>query len=70
MIVEPPGSCTPKGPAGTMRGDFSSSRQMNLVHASDGYEAATREIGIFFADDEIHPYEPTLRPGLKAPDEG
>jgi len=53
-----------------MRGDFSSSRQMNLVHASDGSEAATREIGIFFADDEIHPYEPTIRPGLKAPDEG
>ncbi|MFN9880417.1 MAG: nucleoside-diphosphate kinase, partial [Planctomycetota bacterium] len=28
---------------GTIRGDFSSSRQMNLVHASDGPEAATRE---------------------------
>ena len=28
--------------AGTIRGDFSSSRQMNLVHASDGPEAAAR----------------------------
>ena len=28
-----------KAAAGTIRGDFSSSRQMNLVHASDGAEA-------------------------------
>ena len=28
-----------KAAAGTIRGDFSSSRQMNLVHASDGPEA-------------------------------
>jgi nucleoside-diphosphate kinase len=34
--------------AGTIRGDFSSSQQMNLVHASDGPESASREIGIFF----------------------
>ena len=33
---------------GTIRGDFSSSQQMNLVHASDGPEAAKREIDIFF----------------------
>ncbi len=52
--------------AGTIRGDFSSSRQMNLVHASDGPESAVREIGIFFEDDEIHSYEPTLRPWLRA----
>ena len=38
---------------GTIRGDFSSSRQMNLVHASDGAEAATREIGLYFKDNEI-----------------
>ena len=30
--------------AGTIRGDFSSSRQMNLVHGSDGPDAAKREI--------------------------
>ena len=29
-----------EAPAGTIRGDFSSSRQMNLVHASDGPAAA------------------------------
>ena len=32
-----------KADAGTIRGDFSGSRQMNLVHASDGEEAAARE---------------------------
>ena len=58
-----------KAAAGTIRGDFSSSRQMNLVHASDGPEAASREIGLYFRDDEIHSYEPTLTPWLQATDE-
>ena len=58
-----------KAPAGTIRGDFSSSRQMNLIHASDGPEAALREIGIFFQEDQIVPSEPTIRPWLRAPDE-
>ncbi len=39
--------------AGTVRGDFSSSQQMNLVHASDGLESAQREIAIFFSPEEI-----------------
>jgi nucleoside-diphosphate kinase len=56
-------------PAGTIRGDFSSSRQMNLIHASDGSEAAVREIGIFFREDQIVPSEPAIRPWLRAPDE-
>lgn len=55
--------------AGTVRGDFSSSRQMNLVHASDGPEAARCEIELYFSADEIHPYEPTITPWLKAFDE-
>jgi nucleoside-diphosphate kinase len=37
-----------KANPGTIRGDFSASQQMNLVHASDGPEAAVREIGLFF----------------------
>lgn len=55
--------------AGTIRGDLSSSRQMNLVHASDGPEAASREIALYFRDTEIHAFELTLRPWLKAHDE-
>ncbi|HVX13740.1 MAG TPA: nucleoside-diphosphate kinase [Pirellulales bacterium] len=58
-----------KAAAGTIRGDFSSSRQMNLVHASDGPEAATREIGLYFKNEEICSYEPTLTPWFRAPDE-
>jgi len=54
---------------GTIRGDFGSSHQMNLVHASDGPESARREIGIFFQPDEIHSYEPTLAGWLRAADE-
>ena len=55
--------------AGTIRGDYSSSRQMNLVHASDGPEAADREMELYFDPTEICPYEPTLTPWLKAGDE-
>ena len=58
-----------KAAAGTIRGDYSSSRQMNLVHASDGPEAAAREIAIYFRDDEIHSYAPTLVSSLRASDE-
>ena len=49
---------------GTIRGDYGSSQQMNLVHASDGPESAAREIGIFFRPEEIHAYEPTIAPWL------
>jgi len=54
---------------GTIRGDFSASRQMNLIHASDGPESAEREMAIFFADAEIHEHTPVLTPWLRAADE-
>jgi nucleoside-diphosphate kinase len=56
-------------PAGTIRGDFGSSRQMNLVHASDGAEAAAREISLYFQPSEIVESQPALTPWLKAADE-
>ena len=58
-----------KAAAGTIRGDFSSSRQMNLVPASDGPEAASREINLYFNPEEICEYEPTVTPWLRAADE-
>ncbi len=58
-----------KAAAGTIRGDFSSSRQMNLVHASDGPDAAVREIELYFADGQLCDYEPLLTPFLRATDE-
>jgi nucleoside-diphosphate kinase len=53
---------------GTIRGDFGSSQQKNLVHASDGPDSAAREIKIFFDEAEIHGYEPTIAPWLRADD--
>ena len=58
-----------KAAAGTIRGDFSSSRQMNLVHASDGPEAAAREIALYFQPSEIVAGTPTITPWLRAADE-
>jgi len=59
-----------KAAAGTIRGDYSSSRQMNLVHASDSPESAAREIGIYFQESEIQAWDPTLACWYQAPDEG
>jgi nucleoside-diphosphate kinase len=58
-----------KAAAGTIRGDYSASRQMNLVHASDGPDAAKREIALYFSPDEICAGELTLAPWLRAVDE-
>lgn len=58
-----------KAAPGTIRGDFSSSRQMNLVHGSDGPEAAAREIALYFRDDELCAYQPTVSTWLRAGDE-
>ncbi len=58
-----------KAVAGTIRGDFSSSRQMNLVHASDSPESAQRELAIFFQEEEICEYTPLMSDALRAADE-
>ncbi len=55
---------------GTIRGDFSSSQQMNLVHGSDSPESAKREIALYFKDSDMCDYEPTITPWLRAGDEG
>jgi len=58
-----------KASPGTIRGDFGTSQQMNLLHASDGPEAASREMEIFFTPGEIHAYDPTIRPWLRSAEE-
>lgn len=58
-----------KAAPGTIRGDFSGSQQMNLVHASDGPEAAQREMALYFDATEIVDYTPTLTPWMRASDE-
>lgn len=58
-----------KAASGTIRGDFSGSQQMNLVHASDSPEAAQRELKLYFDDSDFCDYEPTITPLLRASDE-
>lgn len=38
---------------GTIRGDFASTIDENVAHGSDAPDTAEREIGIFFAADEL-----------------
>lgn len=56
-------------PPGTIRGDFGLSRQMNLMHGSDSFDAAKREIEIYFRPDELVSYETALGGWVCAPDE-
>ena len=41
---------------GTVRGDFSISKQNNLVHGSDSPESAEREIALWFRPEELVAY--------------
>jgi nucleoside-diphosphate kinase len=45
-----------KAAAGTIRGDFGVSNSFNLIHGSDGPEAAQRELGLFFKAGEVLNY--------------
>jgi nucleoside-diphosphate kinase len=40
---------------GTIRADFATSIEENVVHGSDGPDTAREEISYFFSDDEICP---------------
>lgn len=46
-----------KAEPGTIRGDFSTGIDFNLVHASDSVESADYEIPLFFREDEFVSYE-------------
>lgn len=48
-----PAEATP----GSIRADLGLERGRNLVHASDGPESAAREIGLFFLEGELVPWE-------------
>lgn len=41
---------------GTIRGDFSLSKQRNIIHASDSPETAVREIALYFKPEELIEY--------------
>lgn len=42
---------------GTIRGDFSMSRQANIIHASDSPENSEKEVWRFFNQDELFDYK-------------
>lgn len=50
---------------GTIRGDYCLGKGRNLVHASDSAESAIREIGLWFAPDEIIEYSKTIDQWVK-----
>jgi nucleoside-diphosphate kinase len=41
---------------GTIRGDWGLGITPNLVHASDSPDSAARELALYFAPEEYHPY--------------
>lgn len=45
-----------KAEAGTIRGDFGINIERNTVHGSDAIETATKEISLFFNENEIVNY--------------
>lgn len=45
-----------EAPPGTIRGDFSCSKSMNVIHASDSLENAKRELSIFFKEFDFLNY--------------
>lgn len=49
---------------GTIRGDYASHTNFNLVHGSDSLESASREISNMFRDEEFVTYERTIAPWL------
>lgn len=49
---------------GTIRGDFASHTNFNLVHGSDSFESASREISNMFNENEIVAFERTIDPWL------
>jgi nucleoside-diphosphate kinase len=50
------GATDPKKAApGTIRADFATSIERNVVHGSDGPDTAAREIAYFFSTTEQHP---------------
>ncbi|MGF1480918.1 MAG: nucleoside-diphosphate kinase [Cyanophyceae cyanobacterium] len=49
---------------GTIRGDYGVSIGRNLIHGSDAPETAQQEIGLWFQEEELVSWEPTLKSWL------
>jgi nucleoside-diphosphate kinase len=51
-------------PPGTIRGDLGISIGRNLIHGSDAIETAQSEIALWFKDEELVNWTPTVSPWL------
>ena len=49
---------------GTIRGDYGVNIGRNLIHGSDAIETATREIALWFKDEELCAWENTMKSWL------
>jgi nucleoside-diphosphate kinase len=46
----------------TIRGDYGVSIGRNIIHGSDAIETALREVSLWFKDDELANWTPTIKP--------
>jgi nucleoside-diphosphate kinase len=51
--------------AGTIRGDLGMEVGRNLVHGSDSPENGIKEVGLFFADDELVDWDRVTEPWIR-----
>ena len=49
---------------GTIRGNFGISVGRNLIHGSDAIETAQREISLWFTEQELANWEPSIKSWL------
>ncbi|NES98181.1 MAG: nucleoside-diphosphate kinase [Desertifilum sp. SIO1I2] len=49
---------------GTIRGDFGISIGRNIIHGSDAVETAQREISLWFKEEELASWKPSLTPWI------
>jgi len=54
---------------GSIRGDFASSKQTNLIHGSDGPESAARELALFFEESDYCRWSGALDSWVASADE-
>lgn len=50
---------------GTIRGDFGVNIGRNIIHGSDAVETAQREVNLWFKEEELASWQPSLTPWIK-----
>lgn len=50
---------------GTIRGDFGVNIGRNLIHGSDAIDTAQHEVSLWFKEEELASWEPSLTPWIK-----